>query len=266
MGMKFHLYKVILLLYLTAINPAWADDTPAPLHFIGLYNFDFGSIPLGRLALSIDETDSGYNERLLITSAGVINLFTHHVSDTVARGKRDTTHYFPRYYESYYKTKNKPRHIKLEFSKKGAVTTEINEPPEDRNDRLEVPHSLKDGAYDPLTGLLVLRSGARELKAFDAKRLYKVYSGNCKADTIFIEKKWQEASYCTLSRTPLSGLTRKESKEYNEGEPPLSLYFSTDERRIPLAMSMPVLFGTIHGTLIRECTKWKDCAPEVNVK
>lgn len=264
--MKSYLYKAILVLYLTALNPAMAEEPHEPLHFIGLYNFDFGSIPLGRLALSIDEDNGSYNERLLVTSAGLINIFTRHVSDTVAKGKVDGNEYHPAYYESYYRTKNKPRHIKLEFNHHGALITEINEPPEDHNDRPEVPHSLKDGSYDPLTGLLVLRSGAQEFTGFDAKRLYHVNTGHCAKDTIFIEKKWQSASYCILSRTPLSGLTKKETKQYNEGEPPLKFYFSDDAHKIPLAVTMPVLFSQVRGLLVKRCEKWEDCAPEVSAK
>jgi len=172
----------------------------------------------------------------------------------------------PAYYESYYKTKNKPRHIKLEFNNQGTVTTEINEPPEDRNDRPEVLHSLKDGAYDPLTGLMALRANVRVLRAFDAKRLYDVKATDCSKDTLFVGDKWRKAFSCILSREPLSGLTQKEIKQYKEGEPPLSLAFSDDSRKIPLAVSMPLLFSEVHGVLIRECKEWADCAPEVSVK
>ncbi len=267
MGTRYRLYKIIILISLIGINPAIANDNILPpLHFNGRYAFDWSGITLGKLAVSVDEGKDRYKLRLIVASAGATNLFTHHMSDTVATGRREGNTYFPEYYESYYKTKQKPRHIKLEFNKKGVVTTEINEPPEDRNDRPEIPHALKDGSYDPLTGFMALRSGDAKLPAFDAKRLYEIYARKGSSHPLYREKTLQNALPFTLSRTPLAGLTAKELREYAKGEPEVTLYLSNDQRRIPLAMSMPILLGSVHGVLIKECKEWNDCAIDVNVK
>lgn len=237
-----------------------------PLHFAGVYDFDWSGIKLGQLVLGVDETPDHYNMHLVVASEGIVNIFTRHVSDTVVNGKRTAHGYLPEYYESYYKTKQKPRHIRLTFDAKGAVKEELNEPPEDRSDRPEVPHNLKDGSYDPLTLLMALRAGAREAHGFDAKRLYYVHAQDGGRDNLYIEGKWRKAFSLVLTRTPLGGLTAKETMAYKKGEPPLSLYFSNDKDRIPLAVSMKLFFGEMAGVLTRECKTWQECAIPVNVK
>jgi hypothetical protein len=258
MGTTRHLYKTILLVFLIGVKPVLAADVPPNLHFIGHYDFDWGGIHLGSLVLGIDESVDHYTLRLQVASEGVANLFTRHMSITEATGWKSGNAYHPEHYESHYETKHKPRHVKLGFDSRGVITEEINEPPEDRKDRPEVPHNLKDGSYDPLSGLMALRTGASDVRAFDAKRLYDVHSapvavtqpaaiGNHVADPI------------VLSRTPLAGLTAKETKEYKKGEPQLILYFSNDARRIPLGVTMPLYFSEVRGVLVKECTTWKEC-------
>jgi hypothetical protein len=249
-----------------AMQPARADAAPGPLRFYGRYEFTWSGIALGVLVLGIEEKSDSYSMHLLVASAGIVNLFTRHASDTVAYGKRDGGSYLPQYYESYYKTKSKPRHVKLAFDAKGAVTSEINEPPEDRNDRPEAPHKLKDGAYDPLTALLALRAGAKDMRVFDAKRLYEVNAREAYTEKLFITRKWRSVVSSVLSRTPLAGLTAKEKREYQQGEPPLTLYFSNDRKRIPIAVSMPLSFGYIKGTLTKECKDWNECKIVADVK
>lgn len=239
-----------------AANPAFSEDRQ-PVTFIGQYSFNWAGFKLGKLALSIEEKSGAYSVRLGVTSAGVVNLFTRHESDTVATGKITATRYLPQFYESYYKTKKKPRHIKLVFDAEGRITEELNEPPENRAIRPEVPHEKKDGSYDPLTGFLALRSGLNPLTAFDAKRLYEVKAEDKGTGTLSGVD--VPVKHYVLSRTPLAGLTEKEKKEYKEGEPPLDLYISDDNRAIPVYMTMPVFMGSVKGRLVKECKTWDEC-------
>ncbi len=248
-----------LLVFCAGCYDARAETDNKSLHFVGLYQFDWGGILLGKLVLGIDEDQHSYQMHLQVASAGIVNLFTRHSDDTKADGRREGDKYFPFHYESYYKTKNKPRHIKLAFNKSGVVTEEINEPPEDRNDRPEVPHKFKDGSYDPLTGLMVLRSGVEDLRAFDAKRMYQVRAIKNGVDTLWAGGKWYPAASYILKRFPLAGLTQKELGEYKKGEPPLTFYFSNDARHIPLGIAMPIFLGSVKGVLVKECKKWEEC-------
>jgi Protein of unknown function (DUF3108) len=243
MGTPHILYKILLLFCLTCINlsagSAWAKapvapapaeksatPLPTPITFIGQYSFSWAGIYLGKLAFSIDEKPDSYTLRLQVTSGGIINLFTRHSNDTDAKGLRGKTHYQPQHYESHYKTKKKPRHIRLAFDAKGVVTEELNEPPENRAIRPEVPHELKDGSYDPLSGFMAIRSGLFTLTAFDVKRLYQVKAEEKGKSRMNILGADTPVQHYILSRTPLAGMTEKETKEYKAGEPPLHFYFS----------------------------------------
>ncbi len=259
MGYRVLLYKILALFFLISVKSAIAANAPESLHFIGRYRFEWNGIPLGSVVLNIEETADSYSVRNQVASQGIINLFTRHSSDTTVTGKRAGNTYLPQHYESYYKTKNKPRHIRLVFDAKGAITEELNEPPENRKIRPEVPHALKDGAYDPLTLLMAIRAGNQKPRGFDAKRLFEVKVVKGEKGKRRVYRDIYPVQPYALSRIPLAGLTDKEKKEFEQGEPQLMLYLSDDQRRIPLAVSVPAYFGQVRGALVRECATWEEC-------
>ncbi len=63
-----------------------------------------------------------------------------------------------------------------------------------------------------------------------------------------------------LTRKPLAGMTAKETKEFGQGEPALTFYFSADGKGIPLYASIPLYLGYLKGTLIKECKTWDECS------
>lgn len=264
-------YKIALLICLIHINvgQAWAETQektpdkakalPEPITFYGQYSFSWAGFRLGKLALGIDEKKDSYKLYLSVTSAGIVNLFTHHTNTTEAHGRRNGNTYRPEFYESHYKTKKKPRHIRLQYDAKGNTTEVYNDPPEDRAKRPEVPADISKDSYDPLTGMMAIRTGLYSLKAFDVKRLYEVTAVSNGMETVSALDKDVEAEKLTLSRKPIAGMTEKETKEYEAGEPPLNFYFSNDARRVPVLMTMPVLLGTVKGLLTKECATWDEC-------
>ncbi len=258
-----NLYKMLTLICLTSINmvshSACAADAPAPAPFIGQYDFTWAGIRLGKLELSMEEGATDYKLRLAVTSAGIVNWFTHHESDTEVKGLHTAKGYQPLYYESNYKTKKKPRHIRLQYTKDGTNTEVLNEPAEDRTLRPEVKPELRNGSFDPLSALMVLRSDQLTIPAFDAKRFYEVKATDVGKETMAIIGKDTETQHYTLARTPLGGLTEKEKTEYKNGEPPLHFYLSTDARHVPVYMTMPILMGSVKGILIKECSTWDEC-------
>jgi hypothetical protein len=230
-----------------------------PVHTVARYLFTWDGIALGALALEINDTASIYSLHVQVHSVGIVNLFTHHTSDTTVTGLHIQGGYQPLHYESHYKTKNKPRHIILLFDKAGRVTEETVEPRESRNERPDVPHALKDGSRDPLSTLMEIRAGQSGFHGFDAQRLYEVKSAAGANATLRIAGTPRPAVRYILSRTPLAGMTAKEMREYAKGEPPLTLFFSDDAERIPLMVSVP-FFGRITGILVQECKTWQECA------
>lgn len=253
------IYKIAVLLFLISAKPALAGPADDPVHFVGLYRFSWSGITLATAELAIDKTKDTYSLRLAANSQGVVNLFTRHRSDTSANGRRAGNTYFPIAYESHYWTKNKPRHIKLGFDEKGVVTQEVVEPPEDRKERAEVPHALKDGTLDPLTLLLAVTAGNEKPRVFDAKHLWEGKAVKGTPTVLRSYKGPQAAIPYNLSRKPTGGMTQKEMDEYNKGEPPLIFYFSADDSGIPLYMTMPIFLGTLKGTLTKECKTWDEC-------
>ena len=263
---KLRLYKSLAWLCFALSCPAFAAETgaakPAGLHFVGRYYITWGGLNLAAAELQLDVAESSYTVRLAARSAGVVNWFTHHRSDTSAHGRRNGDAYYPELYESRYWTKNKPRHIKIAFDPKGAVTEDIVEPPEDPKERPVVPHALKDGALDPLTLIPVLATSADKPRVYDAKQLYDGKVARGAATSIRTYSGARDALPLTISRTAISGMTAKEIKEYAKGEPSLTLYLSSDGKAIPLYFTLPISVGWVKGSLVQECATWDECKIE----
>jgi len=253
---------VILLAIVLAGFPAFADSPAPDLHFIGRYDFAWSGIPLASAELQLDETRDSYSVHLELFSRGIVNIFTRHRSDTTVKGDIIRGAFRPRLYESHYWTKNKPRHIRVAFDARGVMTEELVEPPEDRTERPEVPHSLKDGTIDPLTLILAVPRGSDKPHVFDGKRLWEGTAEKGAPAAIRAYDGSRDAVPYQLSRKALSGLTRKEMLDYLKGEPVLTFYFSADDRHIPLYTWISVYLGRLQGALARECKTWDECRIE----
>ena len=260
MGLRTQIYKILLpVIMVVTGSVAEAATLPDSQHFIGRYDFTWTGIKLAAMELSITQDKEKYALHLAIQSAGIVNLFTHHISDTVAHGRRDGNQYFPELYESHYWTKKKPRHLKIVFDAKGAVKEDMVEPPEDPTERPTIPHSLKDGTVDPLTMLLVAAAGNYKPRVFDAKHLFDGTATKGEQKVIRTYNGPRNAIPFALTRKPVAGMTKRELKEYEEGDPPLTFYFTADNTGIPLYITMPLAVGLIKGSLTKECETWDEC-------
>lgn len=264
MGIMRRFCKRVLAVYLLGAvslysSAAMAVETMEPTTFYGKYDFTWAGIRLGKLELGFEIQERHYSAHLVVVSAGIVNLFTRHESDTTVNGDIVQGKFHPKIYESNYKTKKKPRHIRLVYNKAGEVTEELNEPPEDRNVRPEVPADKKKGSYDPLTGFLALRAGVLEMNAFDAKRLYLVTAALKGTESLTVMGDDKQTKDYVFARVPLAGMTAKETKEYKEGEPPLHVYFSDDKLTVPVYISMPIMMGSVKGSLVKICDNWDEC-------
>lgn len=255
---------MLALLFLLQATGAVAADAPPPadIHFIGQYSFTWAGLALAKAELAIDKTRDKYALKLQVRLAGIVNLFTSHRSITTVEGSHEGESYHPHVYESHYWTKKKPRHLKVAYDAKGVMVEETVEPPEDRTERPEVPHALKDKTIDPLTLLLALGGGNLTPRVFDAKHLYDGKAVKGEQTVLRTEIGKVAAIPYDLSRTPVSGLTAKEQREYATGEPPLAFYVSADDRHIPLYMTMPAFLGYVKGWIAKECKTWEECSIE----
>jgi hypothetical protein len=257
-----HIIFNILFLILFS-SPAMAEEGPPPLDFKGIYDFQFSGVPLARMGIEAEESAYGYSITSDITLEGIAKLFTSHSSHTTVEQTNGD-----RAYDSKYRTKKKKKAVRMVY-KNGKMIEHKVEPPENPANRPAVHAALKNAAHDPLTLNLALRrsiwqalkSGKNDfsLTVFDGRRLTQIDASVAGRKKILIGEKEKPTIKLAVRRKLLEGYTKSELADYDPKEPTLWMYYSDDERLVPLKVEVGFLFGKITGTLSKECRTGESC-------
>ncbi len=266
--------KIIVIIAMCLFPlPALAAQQPmgklAPLNFRGIYDFGYGALTFGKAGVEISQTPESYDMTSDITSTGIVNAFMKHVSHTTATGKGSDFHYATVNYEAHYETKGKKKYAHMIY-KDGSVAEEKVLPPDDREKRPAVSKAVKDGSYDPLSLVLAMRQGLYDamqqgkksyvVSMYDGRRLYQLTFAVVGEKTYPINGTPAAVVQVDVSRRLLEGFTQSELADANvKKDPPLHIYFSHDERLVPLMFEAPLLIGSVHATLAHECAKGESC-------
>lgn len=263
--------RVILFAWLAAMglcasNAAYASDKLEPLNFKGVYQFQYAGMPFGKVGIEIAQSPSTYNITVDVLTSGIVKMITAHSSHTVASGKGGKG-YPMRSYASDYQTKKKLRSVKI-TTKNGIITEELS-PPDNRATRPAVSVEAKKGAYDPLTLNIALRqavwdavqSGKNDftLKLYDGRRLTQINGHIDSRTTVNHQNNNIPAIVVAVRRQLLEGFTQKELDKHNPKEPTLYVYYTDDERFIPVRLEVAFLFDTLSATLAGECGEGESC-------
>lgn len=265
MALRFFniLFYLILLPY-----PTFAAEALTPVNFKALYEFDFGNIPIGRMGIEIEQTPVHYDIAADIMTTGIVKLFVKHSSHTTVDASGENFLYPSLDYESNYQTKKKKKYVHFIY-KNGVETQETLVPPENRQTRPEVPADLKKNAADPLSFLLRMRQALWQawrdgeksftINAYDGRRLYEADFTVKGKGTIGYNGRQMPVIAVDVKRKPLAGFTASEMAEFDHPEPVLHVYFSDDERMLPIRLEASAFLGTISATLAKECRTGESC-------
>lgn len=260
-------FALIALMYVMLSPSARAAETLENVEATVRYEFSWGGIGFGKIALEADETDATFSARTLIKSKGLASMFVKHSSDTKMDGLKVGPEYLSQHYDANFQTRNKKKHINLTYDSAGNIEKEISEP-EDA-DRPKVSAEDKAGALDPLALLFKIRRklfdalAASEktfkVKMYDGRRLTEVQvdiSGLAER-TIAGEKK--NLIHVILTRKALSGYTDKELERMKDGINSMHAYFSDDAQLWPIMVEVDVYLATMRGEFTQACSKIEEC-------
>ncbi len=266
MVMKRRFFNILVITLLYPCH-AWAEEALAPVNFKGIYECRFGGIPLGTMGIEAMQTPEHYAITADIASSGLVNLFVKHRSHTTAEGSGGHFSYPQITYETHYQTKKKKHYIKLMY--KDGLLEEEQIPPETHAKRPEVPSRMKKDAIDPLSFLLGMRQGVWEAQK-NRKNAFSinVYDGNRLTQADFSIEGRTAIHYngvktpvikAGLRRKLLAGFTDSELADFDPREPTLTVYFSDDERLIPIKVETTFLLTPLTATLVKECRTGESC-------
>lgn len=266
MVMRLSFYNIPLLAMFLA-SPAWATEPVIPLDFKGIYQFGLIGLPLGKMGMEMHQDADKYNVAADVTLTGIARIFTRHESHSTVEAAGGDFIYPNRAYESRYQTRKKKRHVKMTY-KNGKAAEAILDPPDPK--RPQVPAELRNSAVDPLSFMLRMREQVAKMRTKQTDRFtLNVFDGRRLTQTDFtLEDKPRRIVYkgkkvpvvaVSARRKQLAGFTDSEMADADPNEPPLYIYFSRDERLIPLRLEATAWFGKVYAELAKECGAGESC-------
>jgi hypothetical protein len=267
MGMERRLCNILLLILLSIASPAGAAEPAIPLDFRGIYAFGMPGISFGNMGIEVEQTSDHYAVSTDISLSGMMKLFVQHKSHTTVEASGQDFKYPNVDYETRYQTKKKKKYVHLIY-RDGAISGEILEPPDPK--RPKVPAELKNKAADPLSFILRLREQLAaalaqkrdqfSLYVFDGRRLTEAdFTIQNNIRTIRYRGNKVPVVTVMAKRKLIAGYNASELKDQDTNEPPLYIFFSRDERLIPLRLEAKVWFGMLAAELIKECRTGESC-------
>jgi hypothetical protein len=269
MGKLLRLFNICML-SLFCSYPAHAQEALTPLNFKGVYTFTFAGAEFGLMGLEIAQNGSRTQMASDITTTGLVSLFVKHLSHSTLTGNGGNS-----IYESNYNTRKKSRYVKL-ISSDFKIKDELLIPADAPGKRSLVPADLKQQAHSPLDFLLSMREmlfktmkdNENNYKSlfYDGRRLTRGHFTIEGRKTIRIGDKKYQTIKVAARRELVGGFTVSEIEDYDTDEPTVYLYYSNDERLVPLRAEFKWGPTTVAATLDKQCGDTESCLLNLDIK
>lgn len=256
--------RIIYALFLLFVAPVYAAESAeqlVPLNEKLSYEASFLGLGIGKAGIEINQKPEAATVICDIATSGIVGLFVKHSSHTELTASGADFVYPQKNYASDYQTRGKKRSVKLVYSD-GKITQEIIAPPESSDKRPKVPDIDKNAAYDLMSFLLQIRKELFVAKAtgkthfsidaYDGRRLTNADFNITGTKTIKISGKKYVTTVVVARRTFKAGYSKSEMESYDPNEPSMTLYFSTDEKLIPLRFEIPFFTQTVTTNLVNQ--------------
>lgn len=256
--MRLRYLLLALFISLTTSTAFAAELEPFPK--VMTYRIAWNGIKIGRVIIETSQNSYSYRMSIDTKTTGLAKMFSPLKSVTSASGRYYEGQIVPQRYSAHSTSdEGKDRTAKLSYDGEGTLIESVTEPKDDPSWRPEV--SLEDAqhAFDPVTAFFVLRERmfmnvSRHIKdttvsTFDGRRLADFTFKAVNNGTKMRDGKIAEIINSVVFRKPVQGYTPKELKKFDEGDPKIHVYFSADERFIPLEIEVYHWSGKITGSL-----------------
>lgn len=272
MGRLTRRYKAaVLAVALVAAAPATAQAPElVPFNFALKYDVTWNNLPIGRIRITTTETEYRYTMQVDTKTRGIVRLFDSTKSLLKSEGRfttetRNDPKPLPQTYESRSTDDDSTKLTTVRYNLQGEIMKRTRVPADDPANRPPVPLEQANDAVDPLTAMYMARQMLRDNIARNIRETtVRTYDGARLADFTFtvvsraqlkIMDKHVNAINIVLKRKPIAGYKEKELKKFREGDPTIHVYFSADEKFIPLQADIDLRFGAISAKLASMTTK-----------
>ncbi len=259
-------FAFLLVFPLAAMSEDMENVRAYPVYWQG--------VDVGELVIKIKRQGNDFHIEAHIKSKNIAAIISGYSSDTASNATLIAEKISPVSFKTNFELKKKPRHIEIKYGSGGQVTSEQNNPLEDRNKRPEVAKSLKNGAYDPLSAALLAREKLRQMR--DSGQLEKgksnftipMYDGRRRSNLEFtvygremLKLGGNKISVIHIGfiDNPVAGYTKNEIRDLPTENPVINAYISDDELLLPVKGDGETRIGFATGSLLKECRSFSGC-------
>lgn len=266
MGRALNVCKMMVLgglaLGIACATQAAEVPTLAPLNLHAQYTIRWGGITIGRVNVESTEDDFGYHLSIDTKTKGLTRLISDEKTVSEVKGHFSPTgDYLPLTYSSN-RNKADAGFTKLTWDAEGKLAKREREPDDDPTWRPPVSTELANTATDTISAGLALRKKMHDHMAKDIRETtVRSYDGARLAELTFkvvskarveVDNDYYDAINVVVTRKPILGYTPKELKKFEAGDPVIHLYFSADEKMIPLKATAAIAYGEISASLLKK--------------
>jgi hypothetical protein len=215
---------------------------------VASYSATWAGLPAAHIRLVLDDSASGYADKIDIETLGLPRLFTHFRGTAVADGRLgNRTPATPSSYEAIYDLrKRRNSRISLRFVSRGKGWV-IERGPGDSSDKPPLAPMFRANAVDPLSALERVRQAIAAARADGGSFTVPVYDGARRFDVIghVLPRGKQSPGTLRLDLTlrPIAGFKDRSSENDPENAPrTVELVVTDDARLMPLWLSAPIWY------------------------
>ena len=265
--MKMQIFKALCAILLFAASYQQAHAAPMkPLEKLNgkyTYQIRWNGIGIGRVYLTLEETDKRYSIMVDTKTRGIVDMFAPLRSLIQASGRiSEDGQYIPRRYDARSHSDRGGRKVAIRYNREGQLYERMREPMDDPNWRPEVPLTELESITDPLTGFLRFRKefyknlhAEKEETAvvvYDGRRLAEIRLKAINPTRRTIDGESMNTVNSVVFRTPVNGYTPKELAKWEEGDPTVHMYFGLNPQFMPEELNIQLGFGTVTAMHERE--------------
>lgn len=255
-GMRCALYKKLAYLALIFLWPAMGlASTLKPLAGEYVYEVQWNFLTIGKVVMGASEENGRYHFAVDSKTRGIVRLFERQKGLATAKGNITRMgEYVPTSYLSTSESDDGNRRSEVRYQN-GKIIDFNATPKDDPSWRPLVPVNELQHATDPASAFLILRQKLLEnfkakiketkVQTFDGRRLAEFTVISVNRATKKLGKEFIPVVNTVLKRRPIHGYTPKELKKYDEGDPQVHVYWSTDGYMLPVVIEVFTGFGKI---------------------
>lgn len=235
------------------VNPAVAEEL-LPLPAQMNYRFSYLEAPIGQLNLDIDQEEN-LTAKGRVKVSGVAKLFSDFYDDITLNVLGKSPIGNARQFDTrYHNGDGKVNYIWLDYAADGTLRDVKRENIHDMARRDAVTPNLLNQSFDPLSALFVAREKIYEavqakipkvkLYVYDGKRMYQLNFHIYGILDAELNGRVMPVQKIGLTHRVVAGMKDKEKKRAAEFQfPEMVLYFTADQRFVPVYAKQPYIFG-----------------------